>query len=238
MAKTYHPIDAIKYAKAFIKGMPIDRPETALSILNAAHIYIWKYASWVWTVGTMDTFSVASDTQDYTVNIPSDFTYAFGATLVDSDSGKMSPYVELEVVSHLPTDVGLVGTPKKVAFSGTAGLVGTARISPKPGTNIGGTSYVVSQYKRTPTLYTPQTIFTGTMPFDDVYFDVFSEGVLWRAYKFADDRRAGEANIDPKTGKWAFSGQRAEFETGLQLMVEREPLIIASPFRIEQKEKK
>jgi len=233
MAKTYHPINAVEYAKRYIKNMPLEDPTILTEIVNDAHCYMWAYAPWSWSVGSMPTFTLTANFSDYSVNIPTDFLYAFDAFLIDG----LKVERELTTVSILPADVGFVGQPNYVYYFGTAGASGTGRVAPKPA-QVTGTQTVIAKYKRTPTLYTPSTVYTGTMPFDDVYFNVYREGVLWKAYLYADDRRAGDANIDPKSGRVAFSGQRAVFEAALEIMKQREPQILANPFRVDQKEPK
>lgn len=231
MAKTYVPFNAVEYAKQFIKKMPIEDPTILTEIINDAHCYMWSYAPWSWSVGSMPTFTLDAGYTDYSVDIPIDFLYAFDALLKDGEKVER----ELSVVSILPEDVGFVGQPNYVMYFGMPGTSGTARVSPEPA-QVTGTKTVIANYKRTPTLFTAANIYTQTMPFDDTFFNVYREGVLWKAYLYADDRRAGDANIDPKSGRVAFSGQRAVFEAALELMKQREPQILANPFRVDQKD--
>jgi hypothetical protein len=63
---------------------------------------------------------------------------------------------------------------------------------------------------------------------DDEWFWVFTAGVLWKAYQWGDDGRAGSASMD-SSGKTQYSGQLAIFQDSLQRMAEREKLSLVEP---------
>lgn len=230
MAATRPPADAFNYAKRYIKNMPLEEVRT--DIINRVANYMWMYAPWRWTVSSTPTITVAANTQDYTMNYPSDWLYAIRATMVEGSGAERS----LEILPALETNVGFVGNPNYIAYTGTAGQVGgPVRISPKPA-QVSGTPLVIGLYKKTNTAFTNQTIFTGTLPFDDLWFWVFEEGILWQAYLFGDDRRAGDVGTDSQSGAAKFSGQRAVFEAALTFMKDREKLLLINPFSVDQKD--
>lgn len=228
MASTRSPYYAFEFCKRQIKSMPLD--QILLRGVNRVTEIIHMYAPWRWTLGSLPTFNLASNTQDYTINYPADWLYALKATVADGTS----PERLLEIVPALPTNVGLVGQPSQIAYTGTASQSnGPVRISPKPGT-ITGTQPVLGLYKKTLTPFTSETIYTGTFGFDDEWFWVFEEGLLWQAYLFADDRRAGESQVD-NDGKVRYNGQRGNFEAALLSMQQREPRPILAPFQEVQR---
>lgn len=230
MPSTKKPYEAFDYAKRYIKNMPLEQVRT--DIINRVVNYMWMYAPWRWTIGSTPTITVTANTQDYTINYPSDWLYAIRATLVDNSSVERP----LEILPALETDVGYDGNPNYIAYTGTAGQVGgPVRISPKPA-QVTGTPLVIGLYKKTNTAFTNQTIFTGTLPFDDLWFWVFEEGILWQSYLFADDRRAGDVTMDAGNNTPRFSGQRAVFEAALAIMADREKLLLISPFNVDRKD--
>jgi hypothetical protein len=230
MAATKKPIDAFSYAKRYIKNMPLEEVRTA--IINRVSYYMWMYAPWRWTIGSTPTITLTANTSDYTMAYPSDWLYAIRATQTDGNNSERP----LEIVPSLETNVGFIGNPNSIAYPAAAGSAsGLVRVSPKPGA-LTGTQVIVGLYKKIMTPFTNETIFSGSLPFDDEWFMVFEEGVLWQAYLYADDRRAGEVSIDTQNNISRFTGQRAIFETALAMMKDREKLIMVSPFSVDQKD--
>jgi len=163
---------------------------------------------------------------------PADWLYAIRATQTDGNNSERP----LEIVPNLETNVGFIGNPNSIAYPAAAGSAsGLVRVSPKPGT-LAGTQVVVGLYKKVMTPFTNQTIFSSTLPFDDEWFMVFEEGILWQAYLYADDRRGGDVSVDSQNGVARFSGQRAVFEAALTMMKDREKLIMLNPFSVDQKD--
>lgn len=224
MAATYKPTDASAYAKLLVKNMPLGDVE--VRILEAISSMIWMAAPWRWTLGSMPAVTLTANTQDYTVAIPSDFLW-----LVDPyvASGSNTPQ-PLSAEPVLPTDVKVVGQPTKIAVIGTPGGSGTYRVMPKLGSVASPAPQIISLYKKAPPSITAATKGTaGQLVMGDEWFHVYEAGVLWLAYMYADDQRAGSAQVDPATGKVMFSGQRAVFEAGILRMKEVEPLQLTEP---------
>lgn len=235
MANTIPPIVAFDYVKRMIKFMPLD--QIMARLVNRVAYYMWMDAPWRWTLGSLPVVPLIANTQDYTAAFPSDFLYPVSCYIVrgSATAGDIAPGRELQIWPTMETARGVLGNPSMIAWIGTAGTNGTVRINPIPG-QVNTIENVIGLYKKSMTPFTNSTVYTGTMPFDDEWFPVFEEGVLWQAYLFADDRKAGEASGIGE--KMQFSGQRAVFESALQHMREREPLITVSPFGPTQKDTK
>jgi len=230
MASTRLPIEALDYAKIYIKRMPLNQVFTQLA--NRVSNIMWMAAPWRWTIGSTPTFTLTGAQQNYTINYPADWLYPIRSTVTD---GKLTE-PNLEIVPLIETVTGFVGSPKQIAFTGTAGQVGgPVQISPVPAT-VTGTLVVTGLYKKKITPYTNQTIYNTVVPFPDEWFWVFEDGMLWAAYQYGDDRRAGDATIDPSSGKLSYSGQRAQFEAGLEQMRQREPMISLDPLIVNPKD--
>lgn len=215
----YRPSDAFDYAKVFIKRMPLE--DVRVRILDSVHKMIWMAAPWRWTIGALPNLTLLANTQDYTVALPADFMY--GVTSFATEANDKAPR-PLAVEPILPLG-GLVGQPSRISFSGTPGTDGTARLLPIPGAVPSPAPIIISQYKKKPTTLTPSSIYTdGILVMDEAWAYVFESGVLWQAYLYADDSRAGTTNYDSR-GQYAFTGQRAIFEANLTSMREREKLL-------------
>lgn len=220
MAATKRPQDAIDYCKKFIKNMPLEQVQ--IEIMDQVNKIMWMAAPFRWTVGTLSAISLASNTQDYTLAPPADFLYLLRAYISD---GTTTPR-ELDVEPTLPADVKIVGDPTRLSYVGS----NTFRTSPKTGTLISPTQQIISFYKKIAPVITESNANTaGTLVFDDEWFWVYCSGVLWQAYLYGDDQRAGGASIDVTSGKYQFTGQRGTFEANMQVMKSRDSLPLWTP---------
>ena len=218
MASTLFPSAAFDSAKVFLKRMPLD--DVKAVICDDAAKMMWTAAPWRWTIAAFPTVTLAANTQDYTVAIPSDFLYLQEAYLTN-ENGDVKQDLD---IGPLRVAGGSAQIPTEVTITGTPGTNGTLRTFPRIGTiRSGDTLKIFSTYKKTATTITTGNIGTAILAFDDDWFWVYRSGVLYFAYLYGDDPRAGEAVIDDK-GNYKFSGQRGVFETNLALMREREKL--------------
>lgn len=193
--------------------------DVQVPILNQISTMMWMAAPWRWSIGSLPVITLASDTQDYNIALPSDFLYATDAYLADGDN----QFDTLLVEPALPTTVTMVGRPKRISISGTAGGTGTLRVAAKPGT-LNTPPSIISMYKKTAPVLTAETLHTaGVLLFDDEWAWVFEEGVLWQAYQWGDDSRAGTVTVDNQ-GRVQYNGQRGCFEAALVEMRRREKL--------------
>ena len=216
MASTIKPFDAINFAKRYIKKMPIDDPVLVSRLLNDVSAQMWMAGPWRWTLGGFAAnTALTSTTQDYTVTVPNDFLYLVDVYLADGASTR-----HLHIDPFLPATEIVQGLPSKAALIGAS----TLRLYPKPGTQPSSAPSIVLTYKKQAPVITSSNMNTaGTQVFDDEWFWVFEEGVLWRAYQFADDQRAGNTTLT-SDGKFECTGQRGAFETALEEMKSREKM--------------
>ena len=215
MASTRKVAEALDYALNMIKAQPVKRLHK--NILQAALNHLWMAAPWRFSLGNV-TAITQSSTQDYTQAPPADFLYPVYAYLSDSTNVR---YLKIEPI--FAEDVVQTGLPSRVSYMGS----NTWRVYPKPGAAPGITTKLNIVYKKTCLLLTDKNIYdtAGIQVFDDEWFHVYEAGVLYFAYLYADDQRAGSAKVSSE-GKFEFSGQLAIFEAFIQLMKQREPLPI------------
>lgn len=212
MASTLRPQDAFDVARHFIKDMTLEK--VSPRVLDDVNKYMWMAAPWRWTVGSMPLATLLNATQDYTIVLPTDFLYLLNAYTTDGTATR-----ELRVEPALPSAVTLNGQPSRVAIVGSA-----YRVSPVPGAQPTVAPKIVSLYKKMAPTITPANMATaGVQVFDDEWFWVFQEGVLWKSYLYAEDSRAGNVEAGPK-GQITYTGQRGVFEAALQFMMANEKL--------------
>jgi hypothetical protein len=216
MAATERPIDSLLWAQQYIKNMPLYRVQN--EVLNDAARHFWSAAPWRWTLGNLPTALLVNAQQDYTVTLPSDFEYVEQANLILAD--KLTK--ELEIVPFLAVESTKFGQPGQIAVTGE-GVSGNYRLSPTPQGYSGTLPSVTGIYKKQYTKLTETTIFTaGALIFPDLYIDAFRHAVLYYAYKYADDQRAG--NVQFAGTNTTYTGQRAEMESAIEEIRQREPL--------------
>lgn len=211
MASTLKPQDAFGPAKHFISDMNLEI--VGPRILDDINKYMWMAAPWRWTVGSMPLATLVANQQDYPSTIPADFLYLLQSYITDGAITR-----DLRVEPTLPSAGLIQGQPSRVAIVGA-----NYRLSPVPGSQPTVAPRIVSLYKKTAPTITAQNISTaGVQIFDDEWFWVFQEGVLWKAYLYGNDSRAG--SIEAAKGQITFTGQRGVFEAAMQFMMANEKL--------------
>ena len=215
MAATKQPADAFVYVKSYLKRMPLE--DVGPELLDEVNKMMWMAAPWRWTQGSLPATTVTSATQDYTITTPADFLYLLEGYVADG----ANVYRPLLVEATLPSDVKVVGSVSHIAYvSGN-----TYRTFPKSGTlPASPTQQFILKYKKIAPIVTNQTQYTaGFLAMDDEWFWVYSAGVLWKAYQWGDDSRAGGVTLGAN-GAPQYTGQLGNFRDGLRMMAEREKL--------------
>ena len=205
MAVTYTPNEAFNYANYMTKEMNLSRVQ--YQILDEACSRLWNAAAWPWTIGYLDTITVAADTIDYAVtgNFPSDFGRLYLAQLFNSDK-ILKP---LAIVPLLPATPGRVGQPISIAPIVADNEV---RIYPKPPSTMpSDTQKILLYYKKNPPKITSANAGTACLVMDDRWVHVYKSGVLINAYKYADDARGYDITRDDR-GSTKLGGELANFE--------------------------
>lgn len=214
----FTPGDAFSYAKTMVKSMRLD--DIKLRILFDALSLVWHAAPWDWTIGEMpdSPLSLSASTVDYTVTIPSDFNHLKYAVLIDN----ANVFKPLAIRALLPADPVKTGETMEV---GKVAGQSKIRVYPKPPASMpSATQKVLLYYKKdVPNLTTSDYASTSILSLDDDWFRVYCAAVLYYAYLYADDDRAGSAVYEPKSG-YRFTGQRAVFESEVEVMRAQLPL--------------
>lgn len=219
MASTYKLIDAFSQSKVFVKMMPLESIQTF--ILDNALKMLWMAAPWRWTLGNLPVVTLVASTVDYTIADPADFLYIQpGSAYISAGGSDVSR--DVEVVAHINASVKRVSAaPTQVCHP----AVHTVRVSPKPGTTVTTGTQLIALYKKTCPNVSESNVHTaGIQVFDDEWFHVYLSAVLYQAYLYADDGRAGGAQFTPG-GQLTFTGQRGVFEANIQHMRESEPML-------------
>jgi hypothetical protein len=181
---------------------------------------IWTGAPWRWSIGSLPLITLQPSVSTYEINpFPPDFLNIHRAYIT---TGRDIPR-ELHINSSLPTNVTLFGVPSEIAHFVADGI-NYVRLMPVPGT-MADVHFLVLQYKRiSPTITADNADIPGALMIDDDWFWVYQSAVLYLAFVYTNDERAGSCQVNVATGQAVFTGQRAIFEANLAMMRQREPL--------------
>lgn len=225
MAATYTAKNALDYAKRFIAGSPLDDVDIEVRILNQASNRMHMAANWHWTLGALTDATVINDQDDYTIaTFPADFLQLAKSELWFAD-GTVEP---LRIVGLLETNDNISGGPKRVSYFNDGS--DKVRLFPTPtGYASGKEPVIVQTYKKKNTVLVSGSLTTATdLLFPDEWFWVFEEFVLYKAYDFTRDPRAGGVTYvkSPNGIQTQYTGKLGEALAGINEMLEIEkPLV-------------
>jgi len=201
MSLTLSPNDAFAYAKYYTKGVPLEVVKG--EILNDASALFWNSGPWAWTLGTITSVTVGN-VQEVTITKPADFL-RLQRVWFERTPGS----TDLKVVSFIPVTTQ-EGVPKYACYVSSGG--DKVRFDVKYPASTEAAPNLRMIYKKTAPLFTNPYSTAGSLLFDDSYFYIYRECVLFAAYKFADDPRAGSVTITKAPGgqvQKQYTGQRA-----------------------------
>lgn len=219
---TLAPNVALLYAKAFTKASRLDQADVAAQLLDDAGKMLWMAAPWSWTLGAAEEITVVAGTQDYTLTVPAeaDFLRAEFARRHDGNRSE-----DLAVEAALPADADFSQAPTKFAMFTSGGSV-VARLWPTPPAGI--TSTVLATYKKkSPQVTEENRGNVGVLTFPDEFWPVYQELVLFKAYQYLQDGRAGGAQVNNQ-GSVVYTGQLAIAMAALEAYKRGEPRLMDS----------
>lgn len=213
------PSSSINWVTSYVKNMKLD--PILPNLLTDTSKLLWTAAAWRWTLGSLAPATVLANTLDISLGtLPADFLFGYQAWITATgNSGTPRP---LEIVAELPGVTSVVGQPTQLEIIGDAGAAGTARFFPTPGSVPTGSALTIMYKKQAPTLTIANQGTAGALVIPDEYVPVYNMGLLYYAYLYADDPRAGAATY--QDGRISYSGQLAVFMSFIQEMRMREKL--------------
>jgi hypothetical protein len=210
--------EALDYAKQFVKKTRIDATEVKARLLDDAHKMLFMAHPWSWTLGAAGVVTFAASTQDY-VTAAADFLRIQWAGRTDNDR-----MIDLGIAPQLPAHTAYVGPPKKIAHVSTAGANITVRYWPTPTT----TDKSLIIYKKTATEITAANSGNPDVTdFPNEFQPLYQELVLYKAWQFWRDPRAGDAQI-VKGGGVAYTGQLGVVRALIEEYRSGEPILYSA----------
>ena len=181
MGSTILASEALDYADRFTKQCNL----TSVGALvgRSAQRLIWQAAPWTWTLGLITPVTVTAGVQDQSFTKPADFQrfefFRYGDVVSMKD---LQNIASIEVTTQQ-------GSPQFASYVNTGG--DKIRLDQVPPTG-GAAITLLGVYKKAPTEPFSLSAATGI---DDVWFYVYQEALLYFAYKWADDQRAGGSTV-------------------------------------------
>ncbi len=235
MATNRTPLEAIAYAKRFVKNFKIDDSDLKIRVLNAANHRLHMFAPWEWAAEqvTLDADpALVNGTADYdfTVNSPDTYFDILKAELFHTTDNRAEP---LKPVTLLPSQDRHNGTPKLISRVDS----NTLRLYPIPQMGTSAPDLICWMRLKNPEIVedsgsppaTANDSASDGLLFPDEWFWVYSEIVLLYAMRFADDPKAGSANVRVNTDGQIvkeYTGQFGVVQDALTYMASKEDMLI------------
>jgi hypothetical protein len=224
MAATFTIQDALNYAAFMVSNQPLIS-NIGVQIAQDASSTIWTAAPWRWTMGTI-TGSCVNGSQSVTIgSLPGDFLRVEKAKISNSIESR-----EVIPVSWIPTSANLTSFPSFVSVP-AAGTTAVFDQNFGP-VNLSDSWTLYLWYKKiAPVIGAGNFATAGYLVMDDDWYWVFRHWVLYYAYKYAYDQRAGEAHITVVGDKKQveYTGELATAKAALETMREAEPQLWRQP---------
>lgn len=207
---TYTGQQAVDLVKKHIKGMPLTGVEVIL-VDQVASIIHFAYP-WPWVIKDLTAITLVDGTQDYTV-INTDYHHLTSATLARTDCTP-DEFRELDIVEFLGKELSQKGGLEQIRK--VAPLKGN-KLRLERAASVASPAVLALQGEYHP-VPTKVTALATVLDIPDHYFTVFTEGLLWRCYKYADDSRAGSIQMVGH-GSVVYTGQMGIFYSLLRDMM-------------------
>lgn len=204
MPFNYTPANAVTVVREMTKNIPYTAIDSqTCDMINSI---MWNFYPFSWTINSLTAVSVTDGNQDVG-SAPADFDHLLRARLVRTD---LTPdeFHELNIVTWLAPDLSEVGYQQITSICYEE-AENEFRFDRAVDVGTGMTIQLQGEYKNTPTRITDSNLTTAFL-FPDHYFQVFVEGLLWQAYRYADDPRAGTTQT-MRNGQRSYTGQLGIF---------------------------
>lgn len=219
---TYTAQNAVDLVSKYVKSIPLT--DVSLALCDQTNSIIHLAYPWRWTVKELTAISLVNDQQDYSISTVTDFQRLLRLKLRRTDITP-NEVRELKLVEYLSPELSQKGGLETIRRAAIYEYGPKIRLERAVYLPTGVTIQITGEYQFQPTKLT--SLGTALLP-PDQYFSVFTEGLLWRVYKYADDDRAGSIQV-VKNGGIVYTGQMGVFYALLQQMKESEDMASGEP---------
>lgn len=211
--------NAVKYIKNYGGSATLNSLD--LRVMNSANQMFHLASPWSWSVGGLEEVTLANGTQDYALaTSPADFLRL--SQVRQFVNGRYTG--TMSIAGNLPETIYATSNPTQVSMY-LDGSTLTYRVWPKPTGFLSGKEIVlIGDYKKETTLITSGNKSTASiLLFPDDYYYVYELLVLYYAYLYANDMRAGTTTVDAM-GRPSYTGILALAMAEINILRQRELL--------------
>jgi hypothetical protein len=229
MPTTYTVQDSVDIVRKFIK----DAPTSLIDVRLADYVnnIIFCAYPWRWTIKSLTPIVLTDNVQDITLaaaDLPTDAAGLYRlirARIVRTDTTPDETYDELKITEFIPPDTQKAGWPR-IGLISFVEATSKLRLQRPPEITSPVVLQLEGEYQRNPAKI---TALSNSLIYPDQYFQVFVEGMLWQAYRYFGDSRAG--SIVMVKGVPQYTGQYGVFMSHLFAMQVAEDHANGDPFR-------
>jgi hypothetical protein len=229
MASTYTPTEALAVCETFIRQMALAAATTTIQ-LDMVNSFIWIYKiDWPWTQADLTAITMVDNTQDYSLALANADMYRLVHVRINQTNVTPNQQNPLDIAEWL--EPNFVEKKSWEAFKTCCWIPSTSKLRLDAAAAITSpvTCTITGEYQKNPTKIVTANLGTA-LPFPDQYFEVFTEGLLYRLYKVCNDERAGTVVV-AKNGNRQYSGQLGVFMEKLQSAAEADDYGNGQAFR-------
>lgn len=212
MGQTYYYSDVVNMISPNISRNV--EASTAAHVCNIVTNEIWKRFDWRESLATLPPFYLVPREQDYgapAVSVPTDFMGLRQAFYTNLNSSPVY-YFPLTYARDLGT-TSVEGFPTSISYQRDKAAF---RVFPLVPANFGAPYYMITgTYKKEPTKVTAANYTNTYLPFEDIYLEVWLEGLKWAFWNLQGDQRAMD--------------QYGLFRIAIEQMASNEGLELADP---------
>lgn len=209
---------------------------------NMAIQEIWRAYDWHWSISKLPPFGLVANQQDYgrpLFAVPSDYDKLTKAFYWDLSRDQVNPVCEINFLNSLPQSLVPQWPPQALCYL-SAGLsshgTGMFRVFPRPPQNISAPFHIIDgEYKRkysyvlngtTKYLMTPGDASAVDLPFEDKYFNVPVQALMWAFLSLDGSKDAG--GVQMQNGIKSYYGQYAMMMSAIDQMAQEEAMLLGT----------
>lgn len=213
MPNTYTVADALNLAKVMAKGVPFTGVD--MSIADIVNSTIYKAYPWRDTLktspGNWTEVALTDSTQDFATGLTDIYRMTqFWITRTDTSPNQIR---NIDVAKSIPIDL-ISKSPYSVRQASYQAGINKFRLESAVQVPSGTSWTLGGEYQPQPTKLTDPT---NTFWFGDENLEVFAQGLVYWAYRLADDSRAGAMQVQ-EGSEPVYTGALGEFMHGIRAM--------------------
>jgi hypothetical protein len=211
---TYTYQNMVDLVQRLVKGIPVsDIDEVVVDQIDAM---IWNIYPWSWTRNQLIAIPLTDGVQDYAYT-NEDLYRVLTPRITDKTTGPPYKYRDLRMTRWLEPS-----TTQKLAWPGFQLMCWDRshdQFRLESAASVPGSTllYIEGEYQFQ---HVKVEDLSDVCVFPDWYAQIFTEGLLWMLYRFADDKRAGSWMV--VGGRYQATGQLGTFMAALQQAIDNE----------------